>query len=185
MDKSRLRKSFLAQRNRLSFAEIQEKSRLIQYQLFNFPAYQQAKTIMFFVSFNKEVNTQDMIQKSLQNKQVIVPKILDDDSMIPMEIKNFDELTTGKYGILEPHSNTIFENYNNIDMITVPAVVFDKQGYRVGYGKGYYDVFLKKINTLYVGLCMDFQIVEHITHDKWDIPVHYVITEKQVYTVSY
>jgi len=62
----------------------------------------------------------------------------------------------------------------------VPAIVFDKQGYRIGYGKGYYDNFLNKINGLYIGLCMDFQILDYLPFDRWDIPIHQIISEKRV-----
>jgi len=176
MKKHDLRQLFLAERNALKESEVLEKSALVQQNLFSSPDYQKAETAMFFVSFGKEIFTHDMIKVALREKKVVVPKIVNNEIQAVL-IKDFNELESGQYGILEPRTVTPMD-LNSIDIVLVPATVFDKQGYRIGYGKGYYDNFLRKINGLYIGLCMDFQIIDHLPFEEWDMPVHQIITEK-------
>lgn len=180
MTKQQLRQSLLAQRNLLTQRDIEEKSLLVQQSLWNLPAYQQAKTVLFFISFNTEINTQSMLKIAVKSKRVLVPKVVDNSTMIPVLITDFNQLTKGKYGILEPTLSSIHAYQEDIDIVLVPAIVFDKQGYRIGYGKGYYDNFLRHTQALYIGLCMDFQIIDHLPYDEWDIPVHSIISEKRI-----
>jgi len=63
----------------------------------------------------------------------------------------------------------------------VPGVLFDKVGYRIGYGKGYYDRLLTKLGGIKVGVCYQFQVVEELPRDSWDKPVDLVVTEEKIY----
>ena len=183
MDKNQIREIVLEKRNKLDKKIIIEKGNIVKEKLFALPEYKKAKTIMFFLSFSKEVYTHDMVKEALEDKdkEVVVPKIKEFE-IIPCSIKKFSELLPGAYRILEPVEVKEIEP-RKIDIILVPGIAFDKRGYRIGYGKGYYDRFLKRSKALRIGLCMDFQIVDNIPHKEWDIPMGIVITEKRVIKV--
>ena len=139
-----------------------------------------SKVIMFFVSFNSEVHTHDMIKQAFKNKLVVVPKVVHKD-IEPSVIIDFDNLIpSNKFGILEPIEEMKIA-YKNIDLILVPGVVFDKEGHRIGYGLGYYDKFLRKVpKAIKIGLSFDFQVVDKLPREMHDVPVDFIVTEERV-----
>lgn len=177
--KNQLKELILAKRNSLSKQEIIEKSKKIVNSLLHLENYKKSKTIMFFVSFNNEVNTHDIIKSEIKNKIVIVPKV-EHHEIEPSVIIDFDNLITAKFGILEP-IETMKIAYKKIDLVLVPGIVFDKEGHRIGYGFGYYDKFLRKVpKAIKIGLAFDFQIVDKIPREMHDVSVDMIITEKRV-----
>ncbi|WP_297890539.1 5-formyltetrahydrofolate cyclo-ligase, partial [Sulfurihydrogenibium sp.] len=96
------------------------------------------------------------------------------------EIKDLDSLVIGYAGIREPVGHEV--QPEKVDLIVVPAVVYDKEGHRIGYGKGYYDRFLPKLryDCLKVGFAYDFQVVEKIPHQPHDFKVDVVITPTKI-----
>ncbi|MAG91630.1 5-formyltetrahydrofolate cyclo-ligase [Candidatus Woesearchaeota archaeon] len=178
--KNNLKEKILAKRNSLSKDEITEKSRKIEEKLFSLEQYNNSKTIMFFVSFNSEVNTHEMIKKTLGSKTVVVPKVLQSE-IEPSVIIDFDSLVpSGKFGILEP-IEIMKTAYKNIDLVLVPGAAFDNKGHRIGYGFGYYDKFLAKVKkSIKIGLAFDFQVVDSIPNEKHDVPVDLIVTEERV-----
>ena len=178
--KNKLKESILEKRNSLSKEEILEKSRKIQENLFNLEQYKKSKAIMFFVSFNSEVNTHDMIRVALKNKTVVVPKVAHNE-IEPSVIIDFDNLIpSGKFGILEP-IEALKIAYKNIGLVLVPGIAFGKEGHRIGYGLGYYDKFLKKVpKAIKIGLAFDFQVVDKIQRETHDVPVDLIVTDKGI-----
>lgn len=178
--KNKLKESILEKRNSLPKEEIIEKSRKIHDNLFNLEQYKKSKTVMFFVSFNSEVNTHEMIKDSLKNKTVVVPKVVHHE-IEPSIIIDFDNLVSSeKFGILEP-IEAMKIAYKNINLILVPGIVFDREGHRIGYGFGYYDKFLKKAPKAFkIGLCFGFQVIDKIPREQHDVPVDMIVTEKEV-----
>lgn len=177
--KSQLKESMLEKRDSLPEGEIIEKSSQIRDRLFGLEQYKKSKTIMFFVSFNSEVNTHEMIRGSLKNKTVIVPKILN-RQIEPSVIIDLDNLVSAKFGILEPiELMKIAEK--NIDLVLVPGIAFGKEGHRVGFGYGFYDKFLARVPKAFkIGLCFDFQVTDKIPRETHDVPVDLIVTEKRV-----
>ena len=177
--KNQLKEAILEKRNSLSEKEILEKSNKIKDNLFNLEDYNKSKTIMFFVSFNSEVNTHSMIRDALKNKRVVVPKVAHHE-IEPSVIIDLDNLVeSGKLGILEP-IETMKIASKNINLVLVPGIAFDKEGHRIGYGFGYYDKFLKKVpKAIKIGLCFDFQVVDKIPRETHDVPVDFIVTEKR------
>ena len=140
------------------------------------PEYKKAKTVSFFVSFGSEVDTHDMIKEALKEKEVCVP-VVQGDYIALSKINGLGDLDKeGKYGILEP-SSIIEIDKELVDLIIVPGVAFDKKGYRIGYGRGYYDKLLKEFNGKTIGLAFSLQIVNKIPKEEHDIRVDKVITE--------
>lgn len=178
--KNQLKESMLEKRNVVSKQEIFEKSSLIKGNLFNLEHYKTSKTVMFFVSFNSEVNTHDMIKEALKNKIVIVPKIINKE-IEPSVIIDIDSLLPSeRFGILEP-IEVMKIAYKNIDLVLVPGIVFDKEGHRIGYGFGYYDKFLKKVpKAIKIGLAFDFQVIDKIPREMHDVSVDMIVTDKKV-----
>ena len=178
--KNQLKESILEKRNLLSKQEITERSNKIESALFNLEKYKKSRIVMFFVSFNSEVNTHEMIKQALKDKTVVIPKV-EHHGIEPSVIIDFDNLIPcGKFGILEP-IEIMKIAYKNINLVLVPGIAFDEEGHRIGYGLGFYDKFLKKVpKAVKIGLAFDFQIVDKIPTEQHDVPVDFIVTEQRV-----
>jgi 5-formyltetrahydrofolate cyclo-ligase len=164
-----------------SAREIAEKSKAIAERLFRLPEYKKAKTIMFYASKKLEVQTLAVIKMALREKNVAVPLVKGDD-MTAIQITGIGELVPGAFGVPEPRRGPEIRP-KDIDLVIVPGVAFDAKGNRVGYGKGYYDKYLKKtIRAQVVALAYEFQISPRVPAECHDVRVHKIITEKR--TVS-
>lgn len=143
--------------------------------ILNLKEYKESKTVFIYVSFGSEIETYNLICEALKNKTVLVPYCVDSfGKMIAVKIESTDDLKDGMYGIKEPKSPIEYEG--NIDFAVVPGVAFSKEGYRVGYGKGYYDRFLKKHKTFSVGICHDELLFDKVPYDEFDVKLDMIIT---------
>jgi len=190
--KKELRYEFLKKRDNLSRKQIESKSEKIEKGLFALPDFHRAKTVMFYVSFRSEVETDRMIRKALGlGKRVVVPAV-DGERIVLAEVKNFEkELIEGRFGIREPKREFRRRvDTRQIDLVVVPGVVFDRWGGRVGYGRGYYDRFLRSKSIpsrrgrsrqcSLVGLAFDLQIARKIPLGENDVRVNKIVTESGV-----
>jgi len=182
--KDTLRKELLIKRKSLSKNEALEKSSQIKKRLFELNEFKQSSVVLFYVSYDNEVYTHDMIKECISvGKKIIVPvSDIEKRSLILSELRDWNDLEPGSYGILEPKKDKINEiPLESIDIIIVPGVGFDKIGCRIGHGKGYYDNLLKELKkTLNIGLAFEIQIVEKIPIESHDKPVDMIITEKRI-----
>ena len=178
--KTRLKEQFLEKRNQLSKEEILEMSKKIQENLEKLPQYENARTVMQFVSFGTEVDTHQIIKDAIKSKTVAVPKTVE-HKIEPCILIDFDSMSpTDPFGILEP-MDLMKLSYKSIEVVIVPGIVFDTQGHRIGYGMGFYDAFLKHVpNAVKIGLCFDFQVVDLVPREDHDVPVDFIVTEKRV-----
>lgn len=185
LDKKALRKEMLEKRSQLSLQEIKEKSKTITNSLLNLNEYNKSQFIFTFISFKDEVDTHEIIKSSLKkDKRIGVPITVPEKKQLKVsEIMDFDnELELSYYDILAPKEKNIrIVAPELIDLVLVPGIIFDRRGYRVGYGGGYYDRFFSKLdkNVLKIGLCYDMQIQSNVPRDSYDIPVDYILTEKE------
>ena len=175
----------LKKRAELSPEEITKKSNAIQDKLFGLKKYQESNFIFSFISFNDEINTHDIIKQSLSNgKRVGVPiTIHKERKLLVSEIFDFDrELEIGHYNILTPKKEFIREVPPKlIDIVLVPGLIFSPEGYRVGYGGGYYDRFFSKNREVFkIGLCYEMQIAPKVPVGIYDLPVDCIITEERI-----
>jgi len=180
--KDDLRRKFKEKRDSLSKNDVILKSVKIKDLLFIMDLFRKSKVVLFYVSYGNEVFTHDMIKECLLlDKVVVVPKsnVLD-NTLILSRLKDWNDLELGAYNILEPKSiNKI--DISLIDLVIVPGVVFDKSGYRIGHGKGYYDRFLSSAKDIIsIGLAYQFQVVDSICVDEFDQRLDYIITENDV-----
>ncbi len=181
-----MRKKILENRKAINDKELNEKSQKIINHLYETDFYKEAKCIMAYIDFRNEVKTEEFIKKTLsENKKVIIPiSVPKTRELILSELRDFDnELIKGTYGILEPKEDFIRKtDFNNIDLVLVPGVAFDKRGFRIGYGAGYYDRFLSKLDESVpkVALAFDLQMVPKVEEGPYDIAVDYIITESGI-----
>ncbi|MCK4589147.1 MAG: 5-formyltetrahydrofolate cyclo-ligase [Nanoarchaeota archaeon] len=175
--KEKSREEILKKRNSLSRTEIKSKSKEIFQRLLNINHLNRTQNVCVYVSKDSEVETHDLITYLLKKKNVFVP-FIEKEELRVSEIKNFSDLEKGQFNILEPKNKI---NYNqNIDLIIIPGVAFDKRGNRLGRGNGYYDKFLKNIQSLKIGLAFEEQIIGQVPVEKHDVPLNLIITDKQI-----
>jgi 5-formyltetrahydrofolate cyclo-ligase len=153
------------------------KSKIIQKKLLRTLAFHRAKTIMFFNSLSGEVDTQEMIEQAHSlGKKIAVPITCGRGLIKPALLRRGMSMVCGRYGIREPATRR-FISLRNIDLVIVPGVAFDKQGNRLGRGKGYYDAFLHKLpkTAISIGLAFDFQILPLVPTTPSDMRVNKVL----------
>lgn len=181
-----IRDKILSLRKSQTADEIIRKSNKIKEKLFELPEFINSNTILFYVDTRNEVKTDFMIREALKlKKRTIIPvSNKKEKNLILSELKDFDkELEAGNFNILEPKKEFLRTiNSNEVDLVIVPGVAFDKMGNRIGYGKGFYDNFLKNLgkDLKTIAIAYDFQIVDKIPITCNDISVQKIITEKRI-----
>jgi len=187
--KSRLRREWLHARDQIPEETRQAASRQIASRLCRSVWYDWAECVLTYLSFRSEVDTRLLIEQVWQDgKKVLAPKVdRNRETMEFYEIHQWEDLATGPWGIPEPCGNTM--PYADACcrcrvLLLVPGVAFDRRGFRIGYGGGYYDRFLmqsslmrSKKRLISVGLSFECQMVPEIPVEKHDLPVDGVLTE--------
>jgi len=184
--KRTLRGKMLDTREAMPRKEVLDRSKKIQNLLFSLPEFKNAEHIMFYVSFRNEVFTHNMIDAAIMlGKKVSVP--LSDPALrtiIPSLLHNFrKDLSPSLFTILEPTPETFRPvPVKALDLVIVPGVAFDKSGGRIGYGKGFYDRFLKNLpaRVPIIGLAFGCQMAGSLPVEAHDCGMHKVITEKEI-----
>lgn len=178
--KKTLRKKALAARDGLFPGQRAAKSREIEGRLFSLPEFKSARVVLFFASFQSEVDTIPMIRRALASgKRVVLPKV-EGKELELFEIRNIDsDVSPGAWGIPEPRGSAPVK-LDELDIIIVPGAAFDERGNRLGYGAGFYDKLLSNFTKLSVALAFEEQIVPKVPADPHDVPVRKIITEKRV-----
>jgi 5-formyltetrahydrofolate cyclo-ligase len=179
--KKSIREQFLVKRNELSKSDVNKKSLQIQFRLFSLPWYRTSQNILYYVSHQNEVDTHDMIKISLaKGKNILVPKTdTTKKTLTVCQLLSWDELSPCTYSILEPRKECIREvPVSSVELIIVPAVVFDLHGNRIGHGGGYYDRLLKTaVHAHSIGLAFEYQLLASLPAEKHDEKVEMIVTE--------
>ncbi|MBU4346057.1 MAG: 5-formyltetrahydrofolate cyclo-ligase [Candidatus Omnitrophica bacterium] len=177
LTKGQIRNKILLRLRAQKEEERNRKSRIIKEKLFRGSVFRKAKAVMFYISFDGEVNTKEMI-KEAQNlgKIVAVPVCTKNRIIRPSRLGKRGGFKKGPYRVYEPAIKR-FISLEDLDFVIVPGVAFDKEGNRLGRGKGYYDRFLKQLSnrTTTVGLAFDFQILPSIPATTRDVGIQKVI----------
>lgn len=181
LNKTELRRSLLKTRQSMTVSEWREKSDRISSQLQTSVIFNQATTILAYFSFRQEPDISPLFSDS--QRRWGFPRCVG-KSLFWHQWQPDDMLQMGNYGITEPHSEAPIINPAEVDLILVPSVACDRQGYRLGYGGGYYDRLLSspawtKIPT--IGIVFDFAYFSQLPFDNWDKPLQGVVTETIVY----
>lgn len=165
-----------------STLEKAQKSAIIKDRLFNEEEFKRARVVMFYVSLQDEVDTFIMIDEALKaGKRIAVPVILKEEKrLIAGEIHNrLEDLESQHFGIYQPRQDRVKEvPLDDIDLVVVPGVAFDRKNIRLGRGHGYYDRFLSGLpkRTKTIGLAFDFQVLEDLPQDPHDVPVSKIVS---------
>ncbi len=160
------------------------RSGLIKDKLFADPGFQCSHTVLFYASFNGEVDTFLIMKDSKkEGKQIALPAIrYHEKRIVPCLVDDLGaDLEKGPYGIKQPRPDrSRVLDLEEIDLAIVPGVAFDRNNHRLGRGAGYYDRFLATLpgDTPSLGLAFAFQLLDRIPHGEHDIPVSRVITDQ-------
>ncbi len=183
LTKRDMRLKAAALRDAMPPAERKTKSAEIEERLFGYAPFVAARTVMFYVSFRSEVETEKMIRRSLaEGKRVAVPSVnAKERLLIPSEVKDCDaELCVGAYGILEPRPEFLRPvPLEEIDFVVAPGLAFDRRGNRIGYGAGFYDRFIATLRSgaHVAALAFSCQVFDEIPHSPNDKKINAIITE--------
>ncbi|MBR6790278.1 MAG: 5-formyltetrahydrofolate cyclo-ligase [Oscillospiraceae bacterium] len=181
--KRELRAGFKEARRAMKPEEQADKDCRILERLLQLPEYREAELVLTYVSTAIEVDTRALIERALADgKRVAVPRCT--PGKIDMKfylIGSLDELEPGAFGVLEPNPEKCRElrRYDK-SVCVLPGLGFDLQGYRLGYGKGYYDRFLSRYPGKNVGVCYNICLKALLPHGRYDKMVDVLVTEKFV-----
>lgn len=175
MDKKLLRKTIRDQKRAMTAEQIEEKSRLLGEQFHGSDFYRQAKSIYGYLPYNQEVRTVAMLEQALKDgKRVAVPKCYGDEMRF-IWMEDLSKVEKGYAGIPEPIADDPVAD-DETALVLMPGLAFDPMGHRIGYGGGFYDKFLaKEPGHPTLALCYDFQMLDHLETEEFDIPVDRVI----------
>lgn len=183
MPKRSLRQQMLTQRRALSHDEWLTSSRLAQQGILSLEEYREAACIALYAPAHNETDTSAILLAAFQSgKRVLYPAVCGHE-MVLRHVEGMSSLAEGSFGILEPCPTGIDHTAETADLIVVPGVAFDGDGHRVGYGKGFYDRFLRHPGRRahLVGLCHDFQLIEgKIPAEGHDIRMEIIVTDRRI-----
>lgn len=180
MDKKLLRNSVLQQLNNMPYQAYRDRSRTLAKHLLEQKNVLEAKTVAITLSNKPEVDTCFIIEQLWKmKKRVVVPKCdASERTMQFYEIETFAQTERAYKNILEPIPELCEAvDKQQIDCIIVPGVVFDKLGYRVGFGGGYYDRYLQNYKGTTIALAFDEQIINEVPRESHDLSVHIIVGE--------
>ena len=186
--KKEFRKKVISDRNNQNYESLCKNSSIITQKILALDCIKKAKNIMLYLDFNNEVKTDELIVKLLSlGKTVSSPiTIKEEKKLIPSQIIDLkDGVKIGAYGIREPKPECSPEvEVKDIDVVIVPAVAYDKDCYRLGYGGGFYDRFIERLreDAITVGIAFDLQIFDSVPKEDHDAQLDYIITESQILT---
>lgn len=181
--KQELRRQWLRRREALDAAVVRKHSLEICRHLHRHPLYREAKRVLYTMPHRNEVDLRLLMEWAWQEeKGVILPRALKEERTLHLyRVQGWDELSLGAFGIMEPAGLPHTEvKAAEVDLALVPGVAFDRRGYRLGYGGGYFDRFFadEGKNTVALGVAYAFQIVPTVFPEAHDVPMAGVMTEE-------
>ena len=173
--KQQLRREIRQKKRAMTESEIREKSTRLAQMFFDTEQYRNARSLYGYLPFNQEVRTQPILEQALRDgKRVALPRCIGKE-MIFIWVEDFDHLEKSEFGAPQPALQGPSADDPSA-LVLMPGLVFDRAGNRIGYGGGYYDRFLaQEPNHPTVALCYDFQLVEQLETDEFDIPADRIL----------
>ncbi len=166
-----------------------EKSKAIERRLFQWEPFMMAENVSVFMSFRDEVETPHLIDlMRVMGKRVYVPIVDKETNELLLSLfHSYDELEKSALGVLEPRINpSRIKEPEVLDFVLVPGLLFSKDGYRVGYGGGYYDRYLARLSPEVprVGICFEEQVVDTVPRGAYDEILDAVVTDQNIYVIK-
>lgn len=186
--KKEFRKNVIRLRKEKKLDFIMENSEIITNKLLQMDCVKNAKTIMLYLDFNNEVATDSLINKLISQGKIVTSPITlkEERKLIPSQITDLKNgIQYGAYNIREPKPEcSPVVNVNELDLVIVPAVAYDKDCYRLGYGGGFYDRFLENLreDAITIGIAFDLQIFDSVPKEAHDAQLDYIVTESRILT---
>jgi len=140
--------------------------------------YRQARTVMIYSAMEDEIDLQALVQADLDSdfpKTWVLPRAIGSGRMLCFELDSYERTIESQYGIMVPPSTNRLVDPEEIDLVIVPALMFDTEGYRLGRGAGYYDSFLSKHEIPTIGVSMAELVIDLLPHEEHDIKVNRVL----------
>lgn len=179
-EKGLLREQGLAERRTLSLRERREKSVQIREKLEELTEFGKASLILTYVGAKDgEVETLPLIAAlTHEGRRVAVPSILARGFMIWRQITGIEQFSGSRFGIPEPRKECPqVEKFSSGTIILVPGILYAPSGYRIGYGGGYFDRFLKEFPGTSIGVAFQMQVKNDLPREAHDVPVDHLVTE--------
>ena len=174
--KRQLRKQIREEKKNQHPDVLRTNSAVLLRQIENHPNFIASKTILLFYSLGDEVYTHDFVEKWHSAKKILLP-VVQGNILVLRHYTGKECLQAGAFNIEEPIGKN-FTDYDEIELAVIPGVSFDKQGNRLGRGKGYYDKLLPLLHSYNIGICHQFQAREDIPAEPFDRKMDEVWTEK-------
>lgn len=169
------------QRAGLSAQERDKQACAITAKVLADPAFRQARTVFCYCSTEQEIDTRAILCEALaQGKRVSVPRTRGEGKMDACAITSLKQLRPAVYGIEEPDSDCPVIPPDQIDLCIIPCLAADRDGFRLGYGGGYYDRFLCQTAAVRMVLCAQDRLLVHLPSQEHDIACDIILTESQV-----
>ncbi|MBQ8044874.1 MAG: 5-formyltetrahydrofolate cyclo-ligase [Bacteroidales bacterium] len=180
MTKNELRKWIREEKKKITLAEKQKRSENIWQQVENNKQFKAAEVILLYWSMADEVYTHEFVKRWADKKTLLLP-VVDGDDLRIKPYQGIENMVISKqFGIGEPTGDD-YDDLSKIEVIIVPGVAFDKKCNRMGRGRGYYDKLLSTNNAYKIGVGFDFQIVEKVPTEEFDIPMDCIVCESDSY----
>lgn len=178
MDKKEIRKQKLNARNNIEQDKRKNASKIIRSKVMKYLSEnKEIQMIGCYASFGSEVETHELIHELLKTHRVALPICEREGIMHFYEIHDLNECKLSSMSILEPENKNLIEP-NKLDLLLIPLVAYDKEMYRIGYGKGYYDRYLKNSNAKRIGLAYQIQECVCCYPDEYDEKLDKILNEK-------
>ncbi|MDE1769068.1 MAG: 5-formyltetrahydrofolate cyclo-ligase [Thaumarchaeota archaeon] len=182
IEKARLRKQMLDARDELSLDFIKIASGRIRDNLRKIDFYRNAESTGIYYSIGSEVQTHDLIQEFFnQGKEFALPRVEKND-LVFKKISSLSDLEPGSFGVMEPKEKC--ETVKNLDVVLVPSIALTREGYRLGYGFGFYDRYLHGKKSKKIGMSYAKNVLKTFPHDNHDVKMNCLVTEDAVIHVK-
>jgi 5-formyltetrahydrofolate cyclo-ligase len=188
-EKNALRKIYAEKRENIDREKKKKLDKKIVDRFMTLATYRYAHTLLMYYPLKNEIDIRELIEKALAaGKRVALPRCEANTSTMHFHyISSLDELVPGRFGIMEPSTDAELFTIDSLCgpcAVIIPALAYDKSGYRLGYGKGFYDRYIDKNRMTAVGVIYSQFIEDKLPRGRYDMSVHFMITDKGVVIVD-
>lgn len=177
--KVELRKQCRAVRQSLGEAARREASLIICERIENWEIFQESETVLTYMPIKSEVDLTPLLARHLQKRWALPRIIPEQDHRMVFHLYDARRLVRHSFGMEEPAADSPIVSPNEIQLALVPGLAFDRSGWRLGYGGGYYDRFLEEFHGISAGIVFQALLLNAIPHSALDIPMNWVITDQE------